>query len=377
MSGALLHVVGARPQFVKAAAVLRAARLPERHQILHTGQHGDVGLSDVFFQELAIQPPSHNLGITGGTHGAQTGRFLDGIEQVLLKDRPDAVVIYGDTNSTLAGALAAAKLGIPLIHIEAGLRAFERHMPEEINRVVADRLSDVLLCPTARSVRWLELEGLTRGVQLVGDVMLDIALRERPRATATPIARYLAGDRRGPPPEAIDALGFPCGPFILATLHRAANTDDPARLRRLLAALGDVATRFAPVVWPLHPRTRNALARSDLALPPGVVPLPPQGYHAFAALLLGAEAVVTDSGGVQKEAFFAARRCVTLRDRTEWEETLEGGWNRLAGDEPEGLYEALSGPAPTAAPDLAAFGDGRASERCVAAIEGHAHRPAP
>jgi UDP-N-acetylglucosamine 2-epimerase len=364
-AGGLLHVVGARPQFVKLAALLRAAGTPERHRILHTGQHYDAGLSQVFFDELGIAPPDAHLGIGGGTHGAQTGQMLAAIEAVLEAAPPEKVVVYGDTNSTLAGALAAAKLGIPVVHVEAGLRSFDRGMPEEINRVVTDHVSDLLLCPTEQAAEQLAREGIVRGVHVVGDVMLDIALREAPRVRTTPLGRFLQGETAALPAAFSAAPPVPDG-YAVATIHRAANTDAPEVLRRLVTALGALGMR---VYWPVHPRTRRAMARASIAPPASVVLLEPLGYLDFAALLSGARAVLTDSGGVQKEAYFAGKQCFTLRDTTEWRETLGGGWNTLVGADPAALVAAFARPAPSSPVALDLFGGGHAAARCVALIE--------
>ena len=365
MPGALLHVVGARPQFVKLAALLRAARSPERHRIVHTGQHYDPGLSQVFFDELGIAAPDVHLGIGRGTHGAQTGQMLAALEGVFMDDRPAAVIAYGDTNSTLAGALAASKLGVPVVHVEAGLRSFDRGMPEEINRVVTDHLAALLLCPTADAAAQLAREGVTQGVHVVGDVMLDVALREATRARATPLGRFLAGEAARPP-HAFEARPPVAGDYLLATIHRASNTDDAEVLARLVSALGELGR---PVFWPVHPRTRLAMARAGIEPPPAVEVLEPLGYLDFAALLSGAHAVLTDSGGVQKEAYFAGKRCFTLRNTTEWRETLHDGWNTLVGDDPAALSDAWARPAPSVPVSLASFGGGHAAERCIEHIE--------
>lgn len=310
----VLSVVGARPQFVKAAVVSRAlARQGLAEILVHTGQHGDPGMSQVFFDELAIRDPAYHLGISGGGHGAMTGRMLQALEPVLERERPDVVLVYGDTNSTLAGALAAAKLGIPVAHVEAGLRSFDRRMPEEVNRVVVDHVAGLLLCPTRRAVANLAAEGLTRGVHHVGDVMLDAAMRAAAEA-----------ERRS---TVLERLSLSPGAYAVATVHRAENTDDSAALAR---AMGWLAARAAerPVVMPLHPRLRDALARApvDLGRLRVVEPLGPLD---MTRLLRNAAAVYTDSGGLQKEAYFHRVPCVTLRATTEWIETVEAGWNRL------------------------------------------------
>jgi UDP-GlcNAc3NAcA epimerase len=313
----IVSIVGARPQFIKAAPLSAAFKDVSgiREVGIHTGQHFDDNMSDIFYRELGVPPPSHKLDIHGGPHGQMTGRMLEAIEQVLLKVRPDAVLVYGDTNSTLAGALAAAKLAIPTIHVEAGLRSHNRRMPEEINRVMADHLSEVLLCPTVKSVTNLAEEGITRNVHHVGDVMYDITLKMIPVALrdSTILGR----------------LGLARGKYSVATVHRAENTDNPASLRKVFDYLADHA-RERPLVLPLHPRTRAAAAAQaiDLNLP-GFIVVEPLGYLDMTKLLNGAALVLTDSGGIQKEAYFHRTPCVTLRSETEWVETITHGWNRL------------------------------------------------
>jgi UDP-GlcNAc3NAcA epimerase len=354
--------VGARPQFVKLAAVSRVLRaIPEAHEIVvHTGQHYDDEMSDVFFREMEIAPPDHPLAVGSGGHGAQTGRMLEAVEALLLEERPDWVMVYGDTNSTLAGALAAAKLHIPVAHVEAGLRSFDPRMPEEINRVLTDHVSRLLLAPTEASVRNLHGEGIREGVHLVGDVMYDAALYYGARA-----------EERS---TILEELGLKAGGYVLATVHRAANTDDPTILASIARALAGLAAEL-PVVLPLHPRTRGALERlgSLAELLPGVRVIPPAGYLDMTRLEQGARLVATDSGGVQKEAFFQGVPCVTLRDRTEWVELVESGWNRLA-DPADGdrlhavLREALEAPLPAPRPEL--YGGGHAARRVAELIVG-------
>lgn len=315
----VLTVVGARPQFVKAAVLCRAfaAGGGFRHVLVHTGQHGDPEMSGVFFDELGIPAPDHHLGVSGGSHGEMAGRMLVALDPVLARERPDAVVVVGDTNSTLAGALAAAQHAIPVAHVEAGLRSFDRRMVEEVNRVVADHLSALLLCPTSTSVRNLGAEGITSGVHHVGDVMYDAALFAGRRAAAEPPERR-DPDRPGPNPEP---------PFVVVTIHRAENTGDPVRLQRLFDYVrAESGGRAA--VFPIHPRTAAAAERFGISLD-GFAFGPPVGYFAMARLLQRADAVFTDSGGLQKEAYFHRVPCVTLRDVTEWTETVAAGWNRL------------------------------------------------
>jgi UDP-GlcNAc3NAcA epimerase len=302
-------VVGARPQFIKAAvtshAIARSGAL--RETLIHTGQHYDAQMSSVFFEQLGLAAPAVNLGIGSGSHGAQTGRMLAAIEECLLTLRPDIVLVYGDTNSTLAGALAAIKLHIPIAHVEAGLRSRDYAMPEEINRVLTDQVSSLLFAPSASSVENLMKEGIPASrIHCVGDVMYDACLR-------------FSG---GPVPTDVDGLPER---YVLATVHRAENTDDDARLRVIAGGLDDVAADL-PVVFPMHPRTREALARIGWTFK-NVHVSPPVGYLEMLSLESRAEIVVTDSGGVQKEAFFLGKPCVTLRDRTEWVELVELGWN--------------------------------------------------
>jgi UDP-GlcNAc3NAcA epimerase len=353
----ILTVIGARPQFIKAAAVsklLRAA--PGTREILvHTGQHYDENMSDVFFQELGIPAPDYHLGVGSGSHGAMTGRMLERIEEVLLSEKPDALMVYGDTNSTLAGALAAAKLHIPVAHVEAGLRSFNRKMPEEINRVLTDHVSRWLFCPTAAAVENLKLEGIADArVSLVGDVMYDVSMMARERAGA------------------VTRFGVEPSQYVLATIHRAENTDNAARLAAVFDGLSAVAQRV-PVVLPLHPRTRGVLARSGRAAGHAQLRLiDPVGYLDMVGLERHARLVVTDSGGVQKEAFFHRVPCVTLRDETEWVELVQLGWNRLVPPTSvdavrDGVLRALDGgPGQTPPADL--YGGGHAAQRIVDAL---------
>ena len=345
-------VIGNRPQFVKAAAV--SSLLRERHEevLIHTGQHHDDDLSAIFFDELGIPRPAHELGIGGGSNTEQTARMLAVLGPLLADERPDAVLVYGDTNSTLAGGLAAAQARIPVAHVEAGMRSFDRAMPEELNRVLTDHLSDLLLCPSGVAAANLERESVAGRVEVVGDVMVDVARLVRPRAAAD-----------GAP---LAAAGVEPGTYLLATAHRAGNVDDPARLRRLVDVLLAVP---GPVVLPLHPRTRERLTKAGwlAELEAGDVRvLPPLGYVAFTALLLRARAVLTDSGGVQKEAYLAGIRCVTLRDTTEWVETVESGWNTLVDLDAGAALAALDAALPEDRPEL--YGDGHAGARVVAAL---------
>lgn len=340
----LLSVVGARPQFVKAAAVSRAAaRRPNVREILvHTGQHFDDAMSEVFFRELALPPPDHRLDVHGGGHGEMTGRMMIALEPVMAAETPDVVVVHGDTNSTLAGALCAAKLGLPLAHVEAGLRAFDRAMPEEVNRVVADHLSDLLFCPTRAAVANLAAEGITRGVHAVGDVMHDatLMLAEAARRSSDILAR----------------LELRPGAYAVATLHRAAVTQTREALAQALDFLREQA-RSRPVVLPLHPRTRGAVERFGLSLE-GLRAIEPVGPLDMHRLLADCAEVYTDSGGLQKEAYFHRKPCTTLRDSTEWVETVEAGWNRL-----------WRGPGYAPRREIADYGAGDSADRILDAIE--------
>lgn len=328
----LVTVVGARPQFIKAATVSRAIRgfndaagdLRVEETILHTGQHYDDNMSGVFFEELQMPPPAVNLGVAARLHGEQTAAMLAGLEAELVERRPDRVLVYGDTNSTLAGALAAVKLGVPVAHVEAGLRSFDPYAPEEINRVVTDAVSDLLLCPTRTAVANLRREGKGEGVHLVGDVMLDSLLEHAPRSEGRC--------------RTMDELGLGPREFYLATIHRAENTDRPHRLAAILEALGRLE---APVILPLHPRTRKAVAAGSLAVPPSVRLVAPASYLEMLALERHARLILTDSGGVQREAYWLAVPCVTLRAETEWVELVEAGCSRLAGTDPRAILEAV------------------------------------
>ena len=347
----VVTIVGARPQFIKAAPFSRALRQRHDEILVHTGQHYDPQMSDVFFEELALPRPDHHLGVGSGAHGAQTGQMLARIEEVLQREKPDRVVVYGDTNSTLAGALAGAKLHIPVAHVEAGLRSFNRAMPEEVNRVVVDHVSAYLFAPTQTAVDHLAREGVTRGVTLTGDIMCDALL-----------ANAAAARERS---DVLRRLALEPGGYVLATVHRASNTDDPALLAEIVDAL---MLLHEPVILPLHPRTRAALMGTDIEVEPPVRIIEPVGYLDMLALQAAARVVLTDSGGVQKEAYLLGTPCVTLRDETEWVETLAGGWNVLAGADAERILAAARRPRPQGAPPPV-FGDGHAAERMVAALE--------
>ncbi len=348
----VVTVVGARPQFMKAAMLSRALR--ERHDeyLVHTGQHYDDLMSDVFFRELGLAQPDVNLGAGSGSHATQTARMLEGIEAVLLDRRPDTLIVFGDTNSTLAGALAASKLGIPVAHVEAGLRSFDRTMPEEINRVVADHLATFLLCPTESAVTLLAREGIERGVHHTGDLMYDALLASLPIASASAEA-------------VLTRQGVTAGAYYLATVHRASNTDDLPTLRRLVEALGRLDL---PVLLPVHPRTRAAIELAGIELPANLRVVEPVGYLEMLALEANARAILTDSGGVPREAYFLSVPCVTLRRETEWPETLVGDWNVLAGSDVDQIVVAAQRPRPQD-PPLPAFGDGQAATKIVEILE--------
>lgn len=313
----LVTIVGARPQFIKAFALSRAmAEAPMLEEVMiHTGQHFDKNMSDVFFEELEIPPPRYHFAVNASQHGAATAQMLVDIESALLIEKPAAVIVYGDTNSTLAGALAASKLNIPLVHIESGARSFNRTMPEEVNRIVTDHVSDLLLCATHSAVSHLASEGITANVHCVGDLMVD----------ATVQATEMANGRS----EILGKLGLSPKSFAVATVHRAENTDDPARLGRVVNYIA-LEAGTQPVVLPLHPRTAAAVSAAGLSLDrPGLIVTEPLGYLDMCMLTHHAALVLTDSGGLQKEAYFHRVPCVTLRDETEWNETIECGWNRL------------------------------------------------
>jgi UDP-GlcNAc3NAcA epimerase len=358
----LITVVGARPQFIKAAALSKELqqRAGVKEHLLHTGQHFDDNMSDVFFRELDIPAPQWNLGVNGGSHGAMTGAQLKGIEDVLMREKPDVVLVYGDTNSTLAGALAAAKLHIPVAHVEAGLRSFNRKMPEEVNRVLTDHVSRWLFAPTQAAVLNLEREGIAGpDVHRVGDVMFDAA-------------RHFAevGRGRSERPSVLEQLSG--RPFVLATIHRAENTESAECLQAIVRALIALANDI-DVVWPVHPRTRSALAKLDLDVNArkGLHCTEPLGYLDMIEMEQAAQLVVTDSGGVQKEAFFFGKPCVTLRDETEWIELVEAGWNRLAPPtSAEVLLKIFRSALGTSGQAIEPYGRGDAARRIADILQG-------
>jgi UDP-N-acetylglucosamine 2-epimerase (non-hydrolysing)/UDP-GlcNAc3NAcA epimerase len=352
----ILTVIGNRPQFIKAAAVTPRLREFGEEVLVHTGQHFDDELSAVFFAELGLPPPDRELGIALGSNTSQTWRMLQALEPLLAELTPDAVLVYGDTNSTLAGALAAAQAGVPVAHVEAGMRSFDRSMPEELNRVLSDHASSLLLCSSEVAVENLRRERVGGVVELVGDVMVDVALEVQPRAR----------ERL----DVVRELGVSPGTYVLATAHRAGNVDDPVRLQQLVDLLLALPV---PVLWPLHPRTKARLEAAGLlerlSAEASIVIIPPLGYVELTALLCHAQAVLTDSGGLQKEAYLARVRCITLRPSTEWVETVEHGWNVLVDLDAQTALRALATPAPAEHPQL--YGDGRAGERVCNTLKLH------
>jgi UDP-GlcNAc3NAcA epimerase len=349
----VLTVVGNRPQFIKAAAVSGPLRRTHDEILVHTGQHYDDELSRIFFTELGLPRPDRELGLGGGSNTTQTARMLAALEPLLAEVRPDVTLVYGDTNSTLAGALAAAQGRVPVAHVEAGMRSWDRSMPEEVNRVLTDHLSDLLLCPSEAPADNLRAEGVAGRIAVVGDVMVDVALRVQPAARER--TDVLA--RHGVEPDR----------YALVTAHRAGNVDDPARLERLVALLEALPL---PAVLPLHPRTAARLdaagLRDRIEAAPGLHVAPPLGYGELNALLTHARAVLTDSGGLQKEAYLAGVPCVTLRPSTEWVETVQAGWNTLVDLDTGAALAALDTPPPAERPPL--YGDGHAGERVVDAL---------
>jgi UDP-GlcNAc3NAcA epimerase len=355
----ILTVVGNRPQFIKAAAV--SGPLRERHEeiLVHTGQHHDDTLSAVFFTELGLARPDRELAIAGGSNTSQTSRMLGALEPLLEELAPAAALVYGDTNSTLAGALAAAQRDVPVIHVEAGMRSFDRKMPEERNRVLTDHLSELLLCSSEAAAENLRAESVAGQIRIVGDVMVDVAMRRQPQARQEH--------------EVPASYGLTPGGYLLVTAHRAGNVDDPVRLTLLMDL---IAALQMPVLLALHPRTQARLREHGLLERlrgvPGLVVTEPLGYSRFTALLCQARAVLTDSGGVQKEAYLAGVPCVTLRANTEWVETVQAGWNTLVDLDAQAALAALATAPPAEHPEL--YGDGHAAERCVEAIDELAER---
>lgn len=347
----IVSVVGARPEFIQSAPVSRALRSRHQEILVHTGQHYDYRMSQTFFDDLGIPAPDYNLEVGSGSHGKQTGEILARMEDVLLKEQPYLVIVRGDTNSTLAGALAASKLHIPTAHIEAGERSFDRRMPEEINRLVADRLADVHLCASQTAVVHLASEGITGSTYWVGDVMLDASLQNRPLAhqRATILAQ----------------LDLAPKSYALVTIHRSGTTDDPAKLRQVIEALNQVDEQ---IIFPVHPRTRKALESAGALFGRRVRAIEPVGYFDMMVLEENARVIATDSGGVQREAYFLSVPCLTLRDETEWVETVQVGWNKLVGTQTKSIVEAWCNFTPDGEhPPI--FGDGNASQKIVQVLE--------
>ncbi len=347
----IVSIVGARPQFIKAAVVSKSLRKHHTEILVHTGQHYDQDMSQVFFDELGLPTPDANLDVRSGHHGWQTGQMLMRIEEVLLDEAPDWVLIYGDTNSTLAGALAAAKLHVKVAHVEAGLRSFNRAMPEEINRVTADHLSDLLLCPSQTAVDNLAAEGIKVGVHLVGDVMADVQK----------MAQQHTDKRRS---DLFQRLGVAEKQYIVATVHRAENTDNEARITQILDAFNTLDT---PIIFPVHPRTRKVLERLGFAPAPHLQLIEPVGYLDMVTLTESASLIMTDSGGLQKEAYWLKVPCLTIRDETEWVETIETGWNTLVDASKSHILSSVQNIS-LERPHPVLYGDGQAADRCAQLI---------
>lgn len=342
----VVSVVGARPQFIKSGPVSHVLRKYAKEVVIHTGQHYDSEMSQTFFDELHLPHPDYNLGVGSGTHGYQTAAMLTGIEKILLSDPPDVVVVYGDTNSTLAGALSATKLHIPVAHIEAGLRSYNKRMPEEINRILTDHCAQHLFCPTKTAVHNLNQENICKGVYLVGDVMYDALLFNKQIAEKSDILKQLSLKK---------------GSYLLATIHRASNTDNPHILEDIIQAFSRIDHT---VVFPVHPRTRKAIKQFNISLGRNIKVIQPVGYLDFLKLESEAAAILTDSGGVQKEAYFLQVPCITLRDETEWVETVEDGWNILVGTDTDLIIKYAHEFRPQHQ-QKQHFGDGTASKKLV------------
>ncbi len=349
----IITVLGARPQFIKAAAVSTIFRKQFEEIIVHTGQHYDANMSDVFFEELGIPKPGVQLMVGSGNHGAQTGAMLAEIEQVILSEKPDFLMVYGDTNSTLAGALAASKLLVPVIHVEAGLRSFNKAMPEEQNRILTDHISEFLFVPTQTAVNNLAAEGIHKGVYNVGDVMYDGILH------FTEIAKEKS--------TVLNDLGLAENNFHLCTIHRAENTNDPMRLRSICSAL---STSKELIVLPLHPRTQKYLSDYKIVLGSNIKVIEPVGYLDMVRLESASNKIITDSGGVQKEAFFLQKPCITMREETEWVETVQNGWNVIVGADETKIQEAILNFNPTAVQNNY-FGNGNAAHLMVDILSKH------
>ncbi len=347
----IVSIVGARPEFIQAARMSQAIRTRHQEVLVHTGQHYDYEMSDVFFEQLGLPKPDHNLGVGSGSHAWQTGEILSRLERVLLCEKPDWVIVRGDTNSTLAAALAAAKLCFPLAHVEAGLRSFNSAMPEEINRVATDHISDILFCPTQAAMDNLQREGLAERANLVGDVMYELIL----------LSAKLANERS----DVLERLGLRPHGYLLVTVHRVENTDNLERLTGIVEGLNSLTEH---VVFPVHPRTRAALQQHDIALGANIQAIPPVSYLDMVQLQKEARLVLTDSGGMQKEAYCLNTPCLTLREQTEWVETVDAGWNILVGTDPLSIKKAVKQfQPPVSHPNL--YGDGKTSTQIVVALE--------
>jgi len=346
----LITIIGARPQFIKAATVSRKIKdYPEIEEIiLHTGQHYDKNINEIFFEELNIPEPKYNLNVGSGQHGAQTAKMISQIEQILMDEKPDCVLVYGDTNSTIAGTLAAVKIHIPVAHVEAGLRSFNRAMPEEINRIVTDAVSDMLLAPTQNAVVQLQKEGREAFTWFTGDVMYDSVIYYK--------SKILKNEK----PEVIQDIAN----YYLCTIHRAENTDNPDHLRSIFKA---ISLMNKTVILPLHPRTKHILKNLEIEIPVNLKIIEPVGYMDMLTLLLHTEKMITDSGGVQKEAYFLQKPCITLRNETEWIETLDHNWNILCGTDTEKIISAINETCGEQS-NLQAFGDGNAAEKIIKLI---------
>lgn len=346
----IITVIGARPQFIKAAAVSNIIRKEHEEILIHTGQHYDENMSKIFFEELGIPKPDYNLAVGSGGHGDQTGKMLIELEKIYLKEKPDLVLVYGDTNSTLAGALCASKLLIPVAHVEAGLRSFNMTMPEEQNRILTDHLSRLLFIPTETACKNLLKEGIEKGVYNVGDVMFDAVLH----------FKKMAEEKQ----SIIENIGVEHGKYILTTIHRAENTNDINRLRNIMEALNECGKN---VVLPLHPRTKKYMDSYGLKFNDNIKLIDPVGYLEMISLEMHAQKIVTDSGGVQKEAFFMKKPCITMRDETEWVETVENGWNVIVGTDKEKILDNIINFEPQKV-QKEIFGDGKAAEKILSLI---------
>ena len=343
----IITIVGARPQFIKAAPVSKTLRTEHEEIIIHTGQHYDANMSDIFFNELKIPRPDYNLEIGSGSHGMMTGRMLEKLEEIYLKEKPDFVLVYGDTNSTLAGALAASKLLIPVIHIEAGLRSFNKAMPEEQNRILTDHISDLLLVPTEDAIKNLTNEGIKKGIHNVGDVMYDAVL----------MFKEIAKSKSG----LLKELDVNSGEYLLTTIHRAENTNDINRLRNMIEALNESGEK---IILPLHPRTKKFIEGYGLNFNENIKVIDPIGYLEMLMLEENSKMIVTDSGGVQKEAYFMGKPCITMRDETEWVETVACGWNVVVGTDKSKILDNIRNFKPTRI-QQAIFGDGNAAQKIL------------